>query len=493
MALIPLKIPAGVFRNGTEYQSAGRYYDSNLVRWFEGTLRPLGGWRKRSSSQMTGSCRGLLTWRDNSGDRWIAAGTHSKLYAMNEAGTLKDITPSGFTSGSADAVSKLGYGYGTYGSFAYGVARPDLGSLTPATTWTMDTWGEYLIGCSDADGKLYEWQLGFSTPTIAAAITNAPTSCAAVMSTAERFIFALGASGNPRLVKWCDQENNTVWTASTTNQAGDFELQTVGSLKCGKRVRGLNLLFTDVDVHASTYIGAPYVYSFEKVGSGCGVISSQSVAAIDTAAIWMSRSGFWIYDGYVKPLTSDVGDYVFKNINYTQASKIYAVHNSKYGEITWFYPSSQSTENDSYVTYNYREGHWAIGSMARTAGTDRGVFTNPLMVSSDGYIYEHEVGFDYGGASVYAETGPIEVGSGDAVMSVRQVIPDENTLGDVVVSFKTRMYPTSDESTFGPYTASQPTDVRFSAKQVKVRYTGSVLSDWRVGVTRLEAVASGGR
>jgi len=493
MALIPLKIPAGVFRNGTEYQSAGRYYDSNLVRWFEGTLRPLGGWRKRSSSQMTGSCRGLLTWRDNSGDRWIAAGTHSKLYAMNEAGTLKDITPSGFTSGSADAVSKLGYGYGTYGSSAYGVARPDLGSLTPATTWTMDTWGEYLVGCSDADGKLYEWQLGFSTPTLAAAITNAPTSCAAVMSTAERFIFALGASGNPRLVKWCDQENNTVWTASTTNQAGDFELQTVGSLKCGKRVRGLNLLFTDVDVHASTYIGAPYVYSFEKVGSGCGVISSQAVAAIDTAAMWMSRSGFWIYDGYVKPLTSDVGDYVFNNINYTQASKIYAVHNSKYGEITWYYPSTASNENDSYVTYNYREGHWAIGSMSRTAGTDRGVFTNPLMVSADSYIYEHEVGFNYDGGTVYAETGPIEVGNGDAVMSVRQVIPDEQSLGEVVVSFKTRMYPMSDESTFGPYTASQPTDVRFSAKQVKVRYTGSILSDWRVGVTRLEAVASGGR
>jgi len=493
MALIPLKIPAGVFRNGTEYQSAGRYYDSNLVRWFEGTLRPIGGWRKRSTSQMTGSCRGLITWRDNSADRWIAAGTNSKLYAMNEAGTLKDITPTGFTAGSADAVSKLGYGYSTYGSFAYGVARPDLGSVTPAATWSLDTWGEYLVACSDADGKLYEWQLGFSTPTLAAAITNAPTSCAAVMTTAERFVFALGASGNPRKVAWCDQENNTVWTPSTTNQAGDFDLQTVGSLKCGKRVRGLNLLFTDVDVHASSYIGAPYVYSFEKVGSGCGVISSQAVAAIDTAAMWMSRSGFWIYDGYVKPLTSDVGDYVFDNINYTQASKIYAVHNSKYGEITWFYPSSSSNENDSYVTYNYREGHWAIGLMVRTAGTDRGVFSNPLMVSSDGYVYEHEVGFNYDGGSVYAETGPIEVGNGDAVMSVRQVIPDEQTLGEVVVSFKTRMYPTSGESTFGPYTAAQPTDVRFSARQVKVRYTGNVLADWRVGVTRLEAVASGQR
>lgn len=493
MPLIPLKIPAGVYRNGTEYQSSGRYYDSNLVRWFEGTMRPVGGWRKRSSSQLTGSCRGFITWRDNSADRWIVAGTHSKLYAMNEAGTLKDITPSGFTAGIADAVVKTGYGYSTYGSFAFGVARPDLGSITPATTWTMDTWGEYLVACSDADGKLYEWQLGFSTPTVAAVITNAPTSCAAVMSTAERFIFALGASGNPRLVKWCDQENNTVWTPSTTNQAGDFELQTVGSLKCGKRVRGLNLLFTDVDVHASAYIGAPYVYSFEKIGSGCGVISSQAVAAIDTSAIWMSRSGFWMYDGYVKPLASDVGDYIFQNINYSQCSKVYAVHNSKYGEITWYYPSAQATENDSYVTYNYREGHWAIGSMSRTAGTDRGVFTNPLMVSADGYIYEHEVGFNYDGGDVYAESGPIEVGAGDAVMSVRQVIPDEQSLGEVVVSFKTRMYPTSEESTFGPYSASQPTDVRFSARQVKIRYTGAVLADWRVGVTRLEAVASGGR
>jgi len=101
MALIPLNIPAGVYRNGTEYQSKGRYFDANLVRWFEGTLRPLGGWRKKSESQMTGKCRGLITWRDNSADRWIAAGTHSKLYAMNEAGTLKDITPTTFTAGVA--------------------------------------------------------------------------------------------------------------------------------------------------------------------------------------------------------------------------------------------------------------------------------------------------------------------------------------------------------------------------------------------------------
>jgi len=493
MALIPLKIPAGVYRNGTEYQASGRWYDSNLVRWYENTLRPLGGWRKRSSSQMTGKCRGLITWRNNSNERYIAAGTHSNLYVMNESGTLKDITPTGFTSGRADAVLKIGYGQSTYGSYAYGVARPDLGTYLPATTWSMDTWGEYLVACSTEDGKLLEWQLDFGTPTDAAVITNAPTSCTAVMTTSERFVFALGAGGNPRKVAWCDQENNTVWTPSTTNQAGDFELVTVGSIKCGKRLRGLNLLFTDVDVHASTYIGAPYVYSFEKVGAGCGVISTQAVAAIDTAAIWLSSSGFWIYDGYVKPLPSDVSDYILNNINYNQASKVYCVHNSKFGEVTWFYPSAAATENDSYVTYNYREGHWAIGTLGRTAGADRGVFTNPLMVSTDGYIYEHEVGFNYEGATVYAESGPIEVGAGDNVMSVRQVIPDEQSLGEVVLSFKTRMYPMSDETTYGPYTVNQPTDVRFSGRQVKMRVTGNTLQDWRVGVMRLDAVAAGQR
>jgi len=285
MAYIPLKIPPGVYRNGTEYQSAGRYFDASLVRWYEGTMRPVGGWRKRSSQQMTGSCRGFINWRDNSSDRWIGAGTHSKLYAMNEGGTLKDITPTGFTAGNADAIVKIGYGYSTYGSYSYGVARPDLTNITPATTWSLDTWGEYLVGCSNADGKLYEWQLGFSTPTLAAAITNAPTSNEALLVTSERFLFALGAGGNPRKVQWCDQENNTVWTPTATNQAGDFELATVGNLKCGKRVRGISILFTDVDVHTATYIGLPYVYSFEKVGSACGVISSHSVAAIETAAI----------------------------------------------------------------------------------------------------------------------------------------------------------------------------------------------------------------
>lgn len=490
---IPIKIPPGVYRNGTEYQAAGRWHDASLVRWYEKTLRPVLGWRTRSASAVTGSCRAIITWRDNDADRYIALGTHSKLFAMNEAGTLKDITPTGFSVGNASAQINQGYGFNTYGNFGYGVARPDTGSIEPATTWSLDLFGEFLIACSNHDGKIYEWQLGFATPTLAAQVTNAPVSNQAIMVTAERFLFALGAGGNPRRVQWCDQEDNTLWTPATDNQAGDYELTTSGSLMAGKRVKGVNLLYTDVDVHTANYVGSPFVYGFEKAGSGCGLISAQAVAAIDTAAIWMSGSGFWIYDGYVKPLPCDVGDFVFTNINYGQRSKVYAVHNSEFGEIWWLYPSSANNENDSYVTYNYREQHWAIGLLDRTAGVDAGVFTYPLMVDPDGLVYEHEVGFDYEGATLFAESGPIQIGNGDNIMKVREVVPDEQSLGEVVVSFKTRLYPTAAQETFGPFSAVNPTSVRFSGRQVNMVVTGAALADWRVGIFRLDAVASGKR
>jgi hypothetical protein len=492
MAYIPLKIPAGVYRNGTEYQSAGRWYDSNLVRWYQGTIRPVGGWQKRSNNAVSGKARGLLTWRDNSNDRWIGIGTHTNLYVMNEGGSLYDITPTGYTAGNAGGEAKLGYGYLAYGSYNYGTPRPDIGEVTQATTWSLDTWGAYLIACANTDGKIYEWQL--STGTDAAVITNAPTNCTGVVVTAERFIFALGAGGDKRKVQWCDQENNTTWTPAATNQAGDFNITSSGSLMCGKRVRGLTVLFTDVDVHTATYIGAPYVYSFDRVGTGCGVISKQSVASTDNACIWMSRSGFWVYDGVVKPLPCDVGDFVLNDVNYAQESKIYCVHNSAYGEVWWFYPSGSSTEVDAYVSYNYREGHWAIGNLARTAGTDRGVFTYPLMVSTDGYVYEHETGLvDYETDQPYAKSGPVDVSNGDTLLEIDQIIPDEKTLGDVNVTFESRLYPTATARTYGPYSMSNPTSVRITGRQISAKIGGARNADWRIGTIRFNGKASGSK
>lgn len=490
--LLPITLPPGVYKNGTDYQAKGRWFDSSLVRWYEDTIRPVGGWRKRSNNAASGKCRGFLTWRDNSNDRWIALGTHTNLYVMTEGGTLSDITPVGFTTGRADATYNNGFGGGPFGSYAYGVSRPDSGSIDPATTWTMDTWGQYLIACSNDDGKLLEWQL--STGSDAAALANAPTSNKAVMVTEERFVFALGAGGVGRKVQWCDQEDNTLWTPAITNQAGDFELETPGTLMAGKRLRGVNLLFTDVDVHTANYVGPPFVYGFERIASGCGLVGPQAVAAVESVAFWMSPAGFFIYDGFVKPISCDVLDYVFTNLNDSQKSKIYAVANNQFGEVWWLYPSATSLEIDSYVSYNYRENHWAVGSLARTAGTDRGVFSYPLMVSTDGYVYEHEVGLQYEGASPFAETGPIELGNGDRTLMARQLIPDEKALGSVSVQFKTKLTPEGAESTKSYTINGAYTNVRFSGRQAAMRITGaSPNTDWRVGTMRLDVVESGRR
>jgi len=339
---------------------------------------------------------------------------------------------------------------------------------------------------------LLEWDL--NTGNKAAALTNAPVSNKAVLVTAERFVFALGAGGNARKVAWSDQEDNTMWTPAVTNQAGDIELETVGSIVAGKRLRGVNLIFTDVDVHTAQYQGPPFVYGFERIATGCGLISAQAVAAVESVAYWWSPSGFFMYDGFVRPMKCDVLDYIQNNVSQQQRSKVYAIANNQFGEIWWFYPSATSNEVDSYVVYNYREQHWSIGSLARTAGTDRGVFNYPLMVSTDGYIYEQEVGTEYDGAAPYAQTGPIEFGNGERLMVARQLIADEKMQGSVGVQFKTRFTPLGDE-VVKTYAIDSPyTPVRFTGRQIEMRITGATPStDWRVGTMRLDAVSGGQR
>lgn len=488
MPLVPLSIPPGVYRNGTEYQAKGRYYDANLVRWIDGAIAPIGGWRARTASTVTGKARAAIAWKTNGQVTWLGIGTHQKLYVQNRAGTLFDITPAGFAAGNADATAAGGYGSGNYGTSSYGTPRPDSSLILDASVWSLDTWGENLVGVMADDGKIYQWTLNTGTP--AAKITNSP-NCRAIVVTAERILMALGST-TPRTVQWSDQEDNTAWTPSATNQAGSFDLQTVGRLMCGKLVTAGVLLFTDVDVHLARYTADTLVYSFDKVGSNCGVISQAAAVALDSQAIWMGRNGFWQFNGYVQPLDCDVRDYVFSDVNELQVSKTWAFHNAQFGEIEFHYCSSGSNNIDRCVVWSYRNNHWNIGRPARLCGVDRGVFAYPIQIDTNGATYEHEVGFDYSGDTPFAEGGPLELGTGDSVMHVTGLVPDEKTQGQVTTTFKTKFYPAAPESVFGPYAASgPPTNVRFCGRQVKVRYAGAVLADWRVGAPRLDVKAGG--
>ena len=435
---------------------------------------------------------GAVTWTDNSSDAHIAAGTYEKLYHINKVGTVVDITPAGFTAGELDADQNLGFGGSFYGTAVYSRERPSDGVPEEATTWSMDTWGQYLVACSSTDGKIYEWQL--DTNANAAAITNAPTGNGGIVVTEERFIFALGAGGNPRLVQWCDREDNTDWTPTAINQAGDLELQTSGEIMCGIRVRGRTLILTTLDAHVATYNGPPTVYGFERIGTSCGTISRMTAVAVDEGAFWMGSNGFFTYNGSsVQEMPCDVLDHVFKDINSGQKSKAFAVNNSQFGEIWWFYPSASSLENNRYVVFDYKEGHWNIGEIERCSAVDAGVFSNPIMFDASGNVYNHESGYSHGSSQTFLESGPISIGAGDQIAKVNEIIPDELNQGEVTLTFKTRFYHNDTEISHGPFTLLNPTGARFSGRQVRMRINGSELKDWRAGKMRLNVIPGGKR
>ena len=495
-----LTLPPGIYRNGTQLQSEGRYFDCNLVRFFQGTIQPEGGWRKKSTSAVTGKGRAIISWHDNSNSTWSAVGTETNLYAMTRSGVLHDITPSGFTAGNADAAAVGGYGGGTYGSGIYGIPRPDATEIEDADIWTLDTWGEDMVGVMPTDGIIYQWNL--NTAVIAAKVTNSP-DCTSLLTTQENILMALAAEGVPRRLKWSDQEDNTDWTPTATNQAGDLDLPTAGRLMQGIRVKSGNLILTDLDAHLVSYTANNLVYSPNKVGSGCGAISRACAIAIDAAAsvygaqaVWMSNAGFFIYNGYVLPLQCDVWDYVFDDLNGLQKSKVTCTINSAFGEITWRYPSGSSTEIDRRVTWNFRENHWSIGSLpVRYSSVDAGIQSPfPMSVASDGYVYEHECGFVYDtDVMPFLESGPMQLGKGDNVQYATQLLPDDLAAGDVSATFFTKFWPDDVEATQGPYTITKQTDVRFGGRQIRVRYDGVNADSWRIGAPRLDITAGGGR
>lgn len=499
MARLPVAIPPGVFRQGTALQAKGRWFVTSLVRWYGAMLGPILGWSRKGSSTLTGLARAAVGWKDNSGNAWIGVGTHSKLYVLNRLGAAFDITPVGFTSGRADATASGGYGSGPYGAGTYGTPRSDTTTtVLDATQWTLDTWGEDLLGVSPDDRKLYEW-VSPTTGTPAARVTNSPL-CDAVVVSEDRFVFALGTdlgTDDPKAFTWCDQEDNTDWTPTSTNQAGSYSLQTPGRLMCGKRVSGGTLLLTNQDAWIIRYTGGVFVHSRDKVGDGCGAASRQCMATFGAGqAVWMSPDlSFWQWNGgYPVPVPCDVEDYIRQDINLVQISKIWAVPIAGSFEIEFRYCSSGATEIDRCVVWNFKDLTWNIGRASRTCGIDKvGIFPNPIMVKSDGLIYDHEIGWSYDSDEPYATSGVIELGNGDNIMHILGCYPDDATVGDVEVEFQVRRNADDAWTIFGPYTLTAKTDLRFSGGQIQLTIRGVNMTAWRFGIMKLEAITGEGR
>lgn len=498
-SLLPIQLPPGVSRNGTRLESRGRWYDASLVRFFSGAVGPVGGWRMMQDdsgsdlASLTGVPRGAHAWRGAGGERFIAFGTTEKLYLLT-AGTLYDITPVGFTAAASEDSELAGtggaYGGGPYGVGAYGVGAATA-SLVETSSWSLDNFGDYLVATSTSDHKLYVWEGNVANPAIEVSGTDFPTHVEGCVVTPEGFLVALGYSAgaaNVRGVTWASQRTYTTWEALITNSAGDFDLASSGRLLAGLRTKSETLLWTDADLHVMTYRGGPLVYRFDQAGEKCGVISPRAAVTVDTKAMWMGRNNFFVYDGSVRAIPCDVFDYVFGNFNEAQAVKVWAQTIAEFGEVWWFYPGADSNEIDHYVVYNYLENHWSVGRLRRTAGVDAGALSKPVLVSPEGEVYEHEIGterIDVIGTTPFVESGPIQLGDGDRLITMDRVIPDEQTSGDAELSLYVSNVPTGDEFFFGGYSLDEPTPIRVKGRAIRI--TVSSLendSDWRLGVLR---------
>jgi hypothetical protein len=465
--LAKLEFPPGLYRMGTEYQTAGRFFEANLWRWARGKSGPVGGWSELGSLSAA-TVRGIHSWLDISAVGRVALASRDAIRVVSTSGTPTTITPSGMTS-QADT-----------------------------SQWSIDNAGQRLFLCNDDEGLVRTWLPGDMAATTQ---SGAPTATSLVV-TQESILMVFGAGGDPRLVQWCDIDAYGDWTPSTQSYAGDFPLQSAGEIQTGRKIRGGILILTTEDAHLARYLDQPLVYGFTQIGSDCGIVSRNAVVVVDDVAHWMGRDKFFMSSGGgVQEVPCEIHDDVFgsaeeatRGLNRTYAAKVYAVHFPQHNEVWWLYAKGTATENSHAVVYNYAERTWMLHAIVRTCGIGPGNgFANPLLVGSDGKLWRHEIGETRTGAgTIYARSGPLEIGDGEQVMYGDMLIPDEGTAGDVQTYLHARLYPNASAVTFGPFTSANPTGARFTGRQVSIEHRLVNANDGgRVGTFRVKLRAGG--
>ena len=611
---LPLDLPAGVYANGTEQEAKGRWMIADLIRWYEGRMRPVGGWTRFTSTPLPEPARGILSWRRNDGLPFAAWGTASHLYetsgslnnditpglsppsivsiatattggtlaantyyyvvtALNANGeTLASmevkITTTGSTSantiswnlpvpgatsyriyrGTATGAENVYYtktpgtsvsfvdtgatsasgtpptlngavsltagnvdaligGFGSegYGTGQYGESTSSA-VLADATTWDLDSFGQVLLGVSSTDGSLYQWDAqaepNRASLVVATGSTPTPSGAIGMFVTDDRMCVMLGPNNSPNELVWSNQGDYTMWDVNVNTTAGDLQLKSHGRILAGCKMLGTNLIWTDADVHTMTYVGYPFIYGTQRAGSNCGLIARKAFAGMVNFAAWMGDQAFYMYNGVVQELKSDVRKAVFDNMNVSQKSKVCCGVNSNYSEIWWFFPSTNSLENDSYCYWNFKDNHWGlgIGAFGRTAWIDKEVWPFPIACGADYNMYEQESGWLAGGLSrnsmVKAVSGPIDLNNGLRIFEGNQMLYDTNDgTGAVALSMLTKYTPNGVETTWGPYLMRSDgyTDCRFNGRQFKMSLAQTTDGLWQWGNLRILGGATGGQ
>ena len=418
--------------------------------------------------------------------------------------------------------------------------------VTAPGLWTLDNFGNKLIA-TIVDGSSFEWNANATgaTSTRATVISGCPTATTqTLVSTPDRHLVAFGTettigtttTQDDMYIRWSDQESLTSWAPTATNTAGTQRLADGTRIVGALRGRDAIYIWTDTSLFIMRFVGAPFTFSFQQVGTNCGLIGKNAAVEVDGSAYWMSENGFFRYTGRLESLPCLVEDYVYDDINTVPKNHIYAGLNNLFGEVTWFYPGSGSASNNRSVTYNYMDSSpqravWTTSSLARSAWSDSHIFGKPhateydssstsdsTVGNTDGCTtyYEHETGNNQikaGTATAITaniQSGDFDLGvqgnlqgdtnAGEVMMKIRRVLPDFLTqTGTTRVTLNLKNYPTDSEasSSLGPFDITSSTDkidtrARARAIALKVSNTG-LAQHWKVGTFRLDIQPDGRR
>jgi hypothetical protein len=452
------------------------------------------------------------------------------------------------------AAQSYGYGWGTdtWGTGGWGEASSanDV-SLEPGL-WSLSNFGQVLVA-TIANGKTFTWNSGdalrlttrASTTTSGFETTNNPTATrVSLVSPTTRHLIHLGtettigdtATQDDMFIRFSDQEDINDYTPTAINSAGTQRLQDgtkiIGSLKAKETI----LIWTDNALYTMKFIGAPFTFGFEQVGTNCGLIGKNAAVEIDGVAFWMSNNGFFMFDGTVKSLPCSVEDYVYDQADTTKGQQVYAGLNNQYTEIIWYYPSTNSEYNDQYVVYNYGAGAeklpggvWYIGTESRTTWIDASVYPKPFATKFNSsetgtfpvivgesdlgqtVFFEHEVGTDQVNPDGSTTTVTSFVKSydfdlqsqgtaGEVFLAVRRFIPDFKDLqGNCKITLAVKRYPQQSDTTtaLSPFTITSSTDkkdTRARGRFVNIKIENDSNSEsWRFGTFRLDIQPDGRR
>ena len=425
--------------------------------------------------------------------------------------------------------------------------------------WVLDNYGTKLIALI-YNGKCFEWDAAPSNATSirATLLANAPTASRHVLvSTPDRHLVFFGtettigdtSTQDDMYIRFSDQENidgTNAYTVRANNTAGTQRLADGSRIVGAVRGRDAIYVWTDTALFLMKFVGQPFTFSFEQVGTNCGLLGKNACIEVDGTAYWMSENGFFAYDGQLSSLPCLVEDYVYSTdtgpgINTTSRDLVNCGLNNLFGEISWFYCQSGSDVVDRVVTYNYLDSTlkrpiWTTGSLARASWADSSVFSKPhathysasvdssydVTGNTDGttIYYEQETGTDQidGEGTITAVLGTITSGDfditqkksttgssvgmpdlrgdGEFIMRISRFIPDFiSQTGNTQVSFVTKNYPNSSGTTTNYSVDSSTTkkDTRLRARSIAIKVANTTSNEnWKLGTFRLD-IHPGGR